>query len=326
MLVATQQLQTQVKKCRALSFTLMVGLLTVALMAVGGAEYLDAWILRNPSMDIHLWHVAELVALAVMLLGGTLISLLWRPQTKPLLAQFFILSIAILALGVMPFQIKAGGLFLVDAVFIAVYPDFRALLSMKREGPVSKSLIALSLVMGVALAPTAWRELQWQIIGMTTDIHAELYHWIGSVLLMVLLVVAGLLTATKRPGWKELGFITGGVYLYMGLTAMMVPFYTGSWGAAAGLFTIIAGIWYMLIVLLEAQRAYHKVQAPVAQTAEMQEVVTAPVFEPVFALETLPVRTSQKLCDTIEVHTTQKLAAALDTLPARNTRQLVGAH
>ena len=201
-------------------------------MAVAGAEYIQAWVLRDPAESVHLWHIAELVALLGILLGGTLLSLMHRPQDKPLLAQFFVISMVLCAIGIMPFEIKAG-----------------ALLSFSRQGPISLSLLWFSLLLAFFLAPIAWRELQWQIIGMSEgDIHALVLHWIGSVLLMALLVLAGVLSATRRPGWEALGIITGVTYCFLGVMILQDA-YAGSWSGGLGLIAIIAGVWYIIISL-----------------------------------------------------------------------------
>jgi hypothetical protein len=60
-------------------------------------------------------------------------------------------------------------------------------------------LLALSLLAAVFLAPLAWRELQYQWAGaIAHDEHALNYHWLTSVLLAVLLVLAGRSWASLR--------------------------------------------------------------------------------------------------------------------------------
>ncbi len=110
---------------------------------------------------------------------------------------------------------------------------------------------------------------------------------------MVLLIMAGFLASTKRPGWKILGFITGEVYIYLGVITMIIPSYAGSWGEASGLFAIFGGVLYMLIVLAEAEGTDEKVSKPVDETANTPEVlpeletVTPSASEPVFDPEIL---------------------------------------
>src|SRR3989440_11775867 len=94
-------------KSRAEAFALFAGFLSVVLLIAGTFEFIPAWILRDAADGIHLWHIAELSALAALLLGGVMLALIRRPQEKLLLAQFFLLSLIILAIGFIPFCIAA---------------------------------------------------------------------------------------------------------------------------------------------------------------------------------------------------------------------------
>lgn len=248
-------IQANNRKKRLLIFRVLAILLTVLLVAVTGSEFIPAWVLGDPGMSIHLWHIAELLALLSILLGGTLLSLLHKPEEKSLLAQFFVLSMIVASIALMPFEIRTGVLLLIMVLFIAAFPNFRALLSFSRQGPISISLLVISFLMALLLTPTAYHELQWQILGMTMhDPHAMEIHWIGSALLMGLLVLGGILAATRRPGWKMLGIIVGITYSYLGVTAMMIQdSYAGSWSGGYGLIAILAGGWYIIGSLAGAQ-------------------------------------------------------------------------
>ena len=253
---ATKTLKNLIEQWRSKGFMLLTGILALALLAGGTFEFIPAWIFGNPPDAIHLWHIAELGALSAIFLGGIMLALLRQPEEKPLLAQFFVLGGVILALGIAPFEIKGAAVLLVAALFALSYPNRRGLLSFSREGSISIPLLALSLLFAAFLLPVAWREIQWQIIGMAqNDVHAQLLHWIGSAELIILLILAGLLSSTKRPGWKELGVITGAAYCYLGIIAMIVPGNAGSWGYTGGLFSIIGGVLYMLFTLVEVQSA-----------------------------------------------------------------------
>ncbi len=213
-------------------FTLLAVGFAAFLLIAGTFEFIPAWVLRDPADQIHLWHIAELSALAALLLGGVALALIRRPQEKPLLAQFFLLSLIILSIGFIPFDIDAlvsginisipafglgniplntvGFAFLLLAgVFVLAYPDRRALLSFKLKGRISMALLLLTLVFAVFLDPAINKEIYYQIVGMAnSDVHALELHWIGSALLMILLIVAGLMASTKRPpavGAKRVG-------------------------------------------------------------------------------------------------------------------------
>ena len=282
------------KKMRLGAFTFLAAGLSIILLLAGTFEFIPAWVLRDPADDIHLWHIAELAALAALLLGGVILALIRRPQEKPLLAQFFLLSLVILIVGIMPFNIDAlvlgvgtpmfglgtlplntisFGLLFLAASFALAYPYPRALLDFSQKGrKISKALLVLTLIFAVFLDPVINKEIYYQIVGMpNNDAHALQYHWIGSALLMVLLIVAGVMSSTKRPGWKILGFITGEVYCYLGLITMIVPTNAGSWGEASGLFVIFGGVLYRLIVLAEAEGESESISPSVPEPAIASE-------------------------------------------------------
>src|SRR5205085_10756807 len=115
------------------------------------------------------------------------------------------------------------------------------------------------------------QEVAWQIEGMTTDLHALQLHWVGSAILIALLVLAGFMAATKRPGWERLGIVTGTVYIYLGAIALIVPNYAGSWVEAGGLFAAFGGALYILITLAEMENMRKKEQARAAESADADE-------------------------------------------------------
>lgn len=236
-------------------FIFLARLLALVLLVVGSMEYVPALVFNDPMESIHLWHMSELAALAAILLGGALFMLSFHPWERPVLAQFFLLSAVLLVVGIFPFDYKmALGLSVVAILFVVLYPARHALLSFTREGKPSLLLLGLTALFAVFLLPTAWRDLHFQIIGMTIDDpHAQQLHWIGSAVLIVLLLMAGMLTATKRPGWKILGVLTGEAYCYLGLLAMIVPDYPGSWGVGGGFCTAVGGGFYILLTLAIAQ-------------------------------------------------------------------------
>ena len=270
-MVTTNEQQVNSKIRRSEAFALFAGFLTVALLIAGSFEFIPAWILRDPADDIHLWHIAELAALSALLLGGVIVGLLRRPQEKPLLAQFFVLSCLILAIGITPFNMAGLVLLLIAGLFVALYPDRRALFSFPRAGRVSIPLLAITVVYAITQDARVQQEVAWQIEGMTTDVHALQLHWIGSAILIALLVLAGFMAATKRPGWERLGIITGTVYIYLGAIALIVPNYAGSWGEAGGLFAAFGGALYILITLAEMENMRRKEQARAAESADADE-------------------------------------------------------
>ena len=239
--------QGEVKKWRIIVFVIVTGLLALLALYAGVFNLLLLPGQSGFPSEVHLWHQAQSGALIALLLGDSLLALLWRPQRKPLLAQFVILSLAIFSLGFatvsgfgfLPIVLGIG--IVLIGIFAAAYPSLRGLISFSREGAFSLSLLALSLVAAVFLAPIAWRELH--------------YQWVTSVLLATLLVLAGVLSSTRRPGWQVLGLITGVSYLYLGIMALLLPYYAGSWGVIGGVIGLLAGLAYITATLVEARRS-----------------------------------------------------------------------
>src|SRR5256886_13776292 len=125
-----------------------------------------------------------------ILLGGSLLALLWKPQNKPLLMQYIVFSIGIVCIffatvtgaGFTPIALVAGVVLI--GILVAAYPRPRDLLNIRRETSLSYSLLAITVVAAIVLAPIIARELNYQILGITQqDVHALNYHWLTSVVL-----------------------------------------------------------------------------------------------------------------------------------------------
>ena len=255
---------------RGIVFSVVSALIGLFLLKAVGPLLLAPWTLVGPAIpdytpELHRWHHADISALIGLLICGSLLAALPRPRRSPLLTQFVLLASGILALAcVYPFRpttlIPAVA---VIALVVAAYPDRRALLSFPREGSSSRPLLALAAASAVPLLLNAWANLRLQYTDVSQ--HARDNHWNGSVALALALIVAGLLTATRRPGWRALGVITGGTYLYLGATALSIPAHDGSWGLTGGVLALLGGAGYLALTALEARRGRSAAQpAPYA--------------------------------------------------------------
>ena len=263
--------QTQVKKWHILVFATVAGLLAL-LLFYGGIG--DLLLLPGQSgfpSIIHRWHEAQSGVLLVILLGGCFLALLWQPQRRPLLAQFILLSIAIAILafstvsgaGFNPIILGIGALII--AILVAAYPAPRTLLYIRHSSSLSYPLLAITLIAAVVLAPNVARELNYQILGMTAhDVHAMNYHWLTSVILTLLLILAGSLSATKSPGWKVLAFVTAIAFLYLGAMGILLPGYAGSWSMLGGILGLACGLAYLTATFLEAYKSRQVVRVETA--------------------------------------------------------------
>src|SRR5579871_5586780 len=261
----TERFQADRRRKQLIWFTMLAGLLTLALFIGGIFEFIPSWILRNPVDDPHLWHIAELSALSLFLLGGTMLGVTLYPLEQPLLVQFFVAAMVILGIGITPFDFRGAVCFLIAGAVFLAYPNRRALLSLKSSRPISKVLLVASLVFAVYLDPLIWQEVNLQVLGNGTgEIHAQFLHWIGSALLYILLIVAGLLASTRRPGWKALSAVTGITYCFLGIVAMLSQGYAGSWGEFGGLFAIFGGVLYLMLAFVVSKDAPVSENVPVS--------------------------------------------------------------
>src|SRR6266700_2864097 len=140
---------------------------------------------------------------AACILGcGCLLSLLWKPEEKPLLAQFLGVAFIVFTLITLVFLASNLTAILIATIvlmglFVVAYPRPRSLVRFSQEGGLSIPLVVLSLVAAVLLAPIAWHDLTYQL-RFPVAVYAESGEWMYSFMLAVLLVLGGLLSATKR--------------------------------------------------------------------------------------------------------------------------------
>lgn len=252
---------TELKRWRVILFDIIAGLL-ILLVLYGSLG--DLLVLPGQSgfpSIIHRWHEAQSGAFTAILLGGSLLALLWKPHTKPLVMQYLLLSIGIVCLlfatvtgiGFMPIVLVIGVVFI--AILAAAYPKTRDLLNFRSNASLSYPMLAVTVIAAFLLAPIIARELNYQIMGMTQqDVHALNFHWLTSVALALLLILGGSLASTRRPGWQALAVITGIACLYLGSMALLLPDYAGSWGTTGGVLAVLAGLAYIGITLFEVQR------------------------------------------------------------------------
>jgi hypothetical protein len=214
-------------------------------------------------IDLQRWHGAEHGALLGVLFAGALIGLLWRARQRPLLLQFYALGHAILLIGYLPVRPAATadasiisfsiGVVITTTLLAALFPTPRQLFSLA-GGRFSPRLFGAAVASALALAPVTLRNLQWQLSGFGGE-HAEEARWMGAVILAVCLVLAALLTSSRRPGWQVLGAIISLAYVYLGVAAITVPDQPGSWGVLGGLAAIIGGLAYAALIAAEAREA-----------------------------------------------------------------------
>ena len=90
--------QGEVKRWRVILFDAIAGLLILLVLFGSGRDLLLLPGQSGFPSVIHRWHEAQSGAFMAILFGGSLLALLWKPQTRPLLMQYILLSIGIVCL------------------------------------------------------------------------------------------------------------------------------------------------------------------------------------------------------------------------------------
>ncbi len=208
---------------------------------------------RQLNPDLHRWHEAMWGAVTGILEGGVLLSLLWRPRENPLLIQFMALVVIGAAFIVLPFEPQLLFVILMLTLVVVTYPMPRALLDFSRGEPLSRPLLTLSIVAAILLVPYMVRLELWQIRGVGGE-HATANQWVSDVEHTTFLLLATFLASTKRPGWQTLGILTGVVFIYLGVAALVLPEYAGSWGVTGGIAALLGGLLYIVTTIREMRK------------------------------------------------------------------------
>lgn len=254
--------QTKRLDWRRIVFSGVAGLVALLLLTFGTLHGLVAvwargWVASEPGIhhpEIHLWHDAQIGALVGIMLVGSLLALLWNPRRQPLVAQFLGLGALLYVVTLAPFDLEAtiflGILF---ALPLACYPTLRQLANFRRTEKLSIPLLGLTFLAAAWMIPPARLWLQLQLLD--TGEHAMANHWITGVALVAVLILAGVLAATKRPGWPVLGVLAGLAFIHLGAAAITLPDQAGSWGLRGGVMAVVGGLLFIGATMLEMRKS-----------------------------------------------------------------------
>jgi hypothetical protein len=281
----TQNLTTTARRPSRTRRLIFSGVATlIALLFASNLQGLLApWMDVNPDLvadpSSHRWHHAldtSIDALVVVVIIG----LLLRPVARSLLAQFLAIAAVLSAIIVLP---VVGPMYLIIVGFLllvpATYPRLASLRRLRSDDGVSLPLLLVASAAATALLPRTVQELHWQVTGYLGE-HATSTAWLSDASALVVLTAAGLLSATRLPGWRLLALACAGVYAYLAVAAIAQPTQPGSWGVPGG---IAAGVIAALFVAATfahrslppkppraASGASSKQPAPATSTADAQ--------------------------------------------------------
>ena len=240
---------------RANIFRVLAALVALFLLAISVTGILAPWGLvpseqamnlqEGQSINDVLWYAAIWVAYATFFSAGTLLVLIWKPRTNPLLMQFWVTGWILVNIL---FTISEWPEFdpttwIAMAVLVVAYPETRSFLRFKSEGVVNKKLLVLGVITGLAMLPVFWKNLQ---LFFSSEVIRQMSIGPLQVTYIALLVPLGaFLMATNRPGWKIVSIIVGVILIYLGLAGVPNSEIPGSWGILGGLASLVGGLIFL---------------------------------------------------------------------------------
>jgi hypothetical protein len=205
------------------------------------------WVLlqpEDPNAAANRWFLT--VAGSVDAIAVVVFFALVQQPRRTLLFVEMSAAAVIAAAIILPFGLLFGAILAVAVVPLVAYPywrDARAFPSWWPGVPVPPLILAG--LAGVALLVTAAMALPREISG--TDPAAQANWWSDYAEHATILAVAGVLAASRGPGWRILRCTSAAVWLYLGLVAALVlPHHTGSWGYVGGVAAILVGLGFAL--------------------------------------------------------------------------------
>ena len=218
------------------------------------AAVLGPWISSAPNggMDPALgrWETSLTVG-PDTLAGLVFLYVAWRPRRAALFLQWYVLSMVVLIVTSIPNKLGPPGFAVVLALFFLVpvfaYPWLRELLVPPWRDGVRWPLLVLALLAGPLLVADAWNAFQ-HVQGASNVAGSE---WLSSVGWLMLLWIAMLVAASRRPSRNPLAVMVGADLLYLGAAAIALPHALGTWGYLWGSLSALAGLVYVVDVARE---------------------------------------------------------------------------
>ncbi|MBB6690485.1 hypothetical protein H7B90_03625 [Cohnella xylanilytica] len=230
-----------------------------AVFALGSFAALDGFIelllpfTRSESYlpyELH-WHGGVHGALIGLLLGGSLVMLLFRPAAGPAVLRFYILGhgVFLVALAITDWNLYVKKLFVTGmfaVVCLSLYAAYpyrdQVFRSSGETRTPSRPVAMLTAAAAAALLPLIWRGISNQWAGLDDE-----FRWGENSALYLNLIMAGFFAAGRSRDSVRLGILTGIVYLYLAAAALTIPHHAGSLGTWGGIASAAVGAGYILL-------------------------------------------------------------------------------
>jgi hypothetical protein len=204
------------------------------------------WVLLQPDQvtrtELNRWFLT--VAGSVdAIAAGVLLALALRPRRTLLIVEHAGAAFVAGAI-ILPFQPSFAAILAIGVVPLIAYPYWREVRTFASWWTgVSRAVLILAALAGAALLATAAIAYPRQIGG--TDPAARGGWWLDYAEHATVLALAGVLAASRGPGWRILRALCSAVWLYLGMVAALVlPHHPGSWGRLGGAAAFLVGVGF----------------------------------------------------------------------------------
>lgn len=177
-----------------------------------------------------------------LLVVGALLACAIAPRRNVVAAQAFLAAVA--SLAVLSFAMPDPSEALVPCIlltvlFVAGHPRRRALPRWHGGRHHSMLRVVTAAVATPFLLRNAWLNLGLQLANVAE--HATLGHWAGAAALAIALLLVGWLAAGDGPGARPLAVVLGVTWLYLGVAALVLRAYDGSWKLSGAIVALVTG-------------------------------------------------------------------------------------
>ena len=203
---------------------------------------------------MHRVHDVGWGAFAVILVCGSAVAQLRRPERRPAAMQQLLACLAagglsMTASGALaPSHVIRGAFLVVPAAAMFTLHPVR--IDVVRVARVNPLLIALTIVAAVPLGWFALQQIRLQRID-TLSPHGSAFHWGTMATLALAIVVTMLVASIRAPGWLISTWSAGLALAVLGLASVIYPDYASSVGRAWGICAV--GLAVVFVAVAERQ-------------------------------------------------------------------------
>lgn len=242
-------------RARRIVFSLVAGLAALMLLTAA-PNILAPWVsvnLEHLSDREHArWSLAlegAVDLLAVVCVVGALV----RPMRSALLMQYVLYAACVATAVVTPFS---GPMFLLPVGVLLLVPLTNpypgVLFSLRSLPGPAQPLLVVAVLAASVVAPVAVQDLRTQAT-LPRGAAADFNILATNAEHLLLLALAGLLSATRRPGWRVLAAAVAATWVYVGVASVVLPNQPGSWGVLGGATALLVGTAFAVAGIVSAR-------------------------------------------------------------------------